>query len=347
MAVIGAGPAGCAAACALAAEKVRTIVFEQGARGRDKPCGDGFTAPALRALEAMGAGIVPALTPKAEFQAIGLGIRRLSTSGMRVGPGDGYVMRRRHFDRIFQTWIGTLSGVQIRFETTVLDITEERSGLDGRGIAVSFREKAEGTMRTIRCDGVIVATGAQSKLSRKFDLDGAPEIGSALSLYVPEKAGELEMRFDAREGYFWRFPVSGSESNVGICGAGVPKNRLLDRLFRYVDPAFRTGGRSRGGVVPLWNGRSSVRHDESGILSCGDAAGLADPDTGEGLSMALISGQRAGLAMAAFVAGVPPTTALSDYSRDLDATLRSFYRPTARWRLLWRGHAFVARTLFD
>jgi len=344
--VIGAGPAGCAAASALSAAEVPVIVFEQGPRGRDKPCGDAFVAPAVRAIEAMGAGAVLALTPKVEFGSIGFGIGKFSTTRSRVKSGDGYVMRRSYFDGNLQTWARRLPGVEIRFESTVQDIAKNASSGEPRGIAVSFRDGRDGSRQTIHCAGVVVATGAHAKLSRKFGLDGAPDIGSAISLYVPEKAGGLEFRFESSHGYFWRFPVAGSRSNVGVCGTSMPKSRLLDRLARYVDPACVVPERCRGGVIPLWNRRFAVRHDASGIVSCGDAAGLADPETGEGLTMALISGRRAGAAMAAHLNGASSTQALSSYSQDIDAILRSLYRRSAGWRINWNLHEVVARRMF-
>lgn len=344
--VIGAGPAGCAAASALSAAGLRVIVFEQGASGRDKPCGDAFLTPAVRMIEAIGAGAVLALTPKAEIGCIGLGIGKFATTRFRTKPRHGYVMRRSYFDGNLQTWVRRLPGVEIRFESTVLDIVKEGSGGESGGMTVSFRDGSDGNRQAIHCDGVIVATGAHAKLSRKFDLDGAPDIGSAISLYVPETVRGLDFRFESSEGYFWRFEVSGSRSNVGACGTSMPKGRLLDRMARHVDPALLTPERCRGGVVPLWNRRFAARHDDSGIVSCGDAAGLADPETGEGLSMALISGHRAGAAMAAHLNEASPTHALSSYSQDIDAILRSFYRRTVGWRIVWKLHEFVARMLF-
>src|SRR5262249_58011339 len=56
-----------------------------------------------------------------------------------------------------------------------------------------------------------------------------------------------------------------------------------------------------GGAGPWWSGNGRTCHQQRGIVSCGDAAGLVDPMTGEGITAALYSGRVAGDAVAAFL----------------------------------------------
>ena len=62
---------------------------------------------------------------------------------------------------------------------------------------------------------------------------------------------------------------------------------------------------TRGGILPLWSGKGTAWSHEAGVVSCGDAAGLVDPISGEGLTAALVSGKRAGAAVASFLSGEP------------------------------------------
>jgi flavin-dependent dehydrogenase len=74
---------------------------------------------------------------------------------------------------------------------------------------------------------------------------------------------------------------------------------------------------THGGLLPL---RS--------VVSCGDAAGLVDPISGEGLTAALVSGKRAGAAVASFLSGKPG--ALDAYSRWVRDWGQARYAPSTR-----------------
>ena len=82
------------------------------------------------------------------------------------------------------------------------------------------------------------------------------------------------------------------------------------------------------------------------MVSCGDAAGLVDPISGEGLTAALVSGKRAGAAVASFLSGEPG--ALDDYSRWVRDWAQARYAPSLENRVLaaWVGLAPAERHLF-
>ena len=110
---------------------------------------------------------------------------------------------------------------------------------------------------------------------------------SALGYYVPGDRHQIDIQFLPRlDGYIWVFPRCGHLS-VGICGKGETAAALRVRLERYMDEQ----GISREGATfyshllpcldtPAWK-RNRVAGD--GWLAVGDAAGLVDPITGEGL----------------------------------------------------------------
>jgi flavin-dependent dehydrogenase len=90
---------------------------------------------------------------------------------------------------------------------------------------------------------------------------------------------------------------------------------------------------------------ATVWSHEAGVVSCGDAAGLVDPISGEGLTAALVSGKRAGAAVASFLSGKPG--ALDAYSRWAHDWGQARYAPSLENRVLaaWVGLAPAERQL--
>jgi flavin-dependent dehydrogenase len=138
-----------------------------------------------------------------------------------------------------------------------------------------------------------VATGARNPL-REVGTQLRPEdTMSALGYYVPGDQERIDIQFLPRlEGYIWIFPRCGHLS-VGICGKGEPAVSLRKRLEQFMSER----GISWKGAsfyshllpsldTPSWR-KNRVAGD--GWIAVGDAAGLVDPITGEGLYYAIRS----------------------------------------------------------
>ena len=124
---------------------------------------------------------------------------------------------------------------------------------------------------------------------------------SALGYYVPGEQAQIDIQFLPHlEGYIWIFPRCGHLS-VGICGKGEPAASLRKRLEQYM---------TRRGIS--WKGASFYSHllpsldtgswrtnrvAGDGWMAVGDAAGLVDPITGEGLYYAIRSADLAARAL--------------------------------------------------
>src|SRR6185369_4692461 len=146
-------------------------------------------------------------------------------------------------------------------------------------------------------DFVIVATGARNSLRNVGTEYTAADTMYALGYYVPSSQEHIDIQFlPDFEGYIWVFPRCGHLS-VGICGKGEPAQALRKRLEAYMrekdiatkDATFYSH------VLPCLE-RSSWRRNRisgEGWLAAGDAAGLVDPITGEGLYYAMRSGDLA------------------------------------------------------
>ncbi len=155
---------------------------------------------------------------------------------------------------------------------------------------------------SLTCDFLIVATGARNPLRQVGTAWTPADSMIALGYYIASDQSHIDLRFFAGlEGYIWIFPRNGHLS-AGICGKGETAAALRQRLEHYLrgrgisykdakfyahmlpslDPSSWSGNRLAG---PGW-------------LAVGDAAGLVDPVTGEGIYYAMRSGDLAGQLLA-------------------------------------------------
>ena len=119
----------------------------------------------------------------------------------------------------------------------------------------------------------------------------------ALGYYVPSQQEHIDIQFLSNlEGYIWVFPRCGHLS-VGICGKGEPAHSLRARLEQYMDEKGISykGASFYGHMLPSLEspGWKKNRLAGDGWLAVGDAGGLVDPITGEGLYYAMRSGDLA------------------------------------------------------
>jgi flavin-dependent dehydrogenase len=152
-------------------------------------------------------------------------------------------------------------------------------------------------------DFCIVATGARNPL-RGVGTELRPQdTMSALGYYVPGEQTRIEIQFlPGLEGYIWVFPRCGHLS-VGICGKGVPASLLRKRLELYMTEKGLSwkGARFYSHLLPSLDSGSWRKNRVSGEgwMAVGDAAGLVDPITGEGLYYAIRSADLASQALLA------------------------------------------------
>src|SRR5258708_24787052 len=116
----------------------------------------------------------------------------------------------------------------------------------------------------------------------------------ALGYYLPSVPDHIDIQFLPQlEGYIWVFPRCGHLS-VGICGKGEPAQTLRLRLERYMDERgiARKGSKFYSHMLPSLAspGWKKNRVAGEGWMAVGDAGGLVDPITGEGLYYAMRSG---------------------------------------------------------
>jgi len=150
-------------------------------------------------------------------------------------------------------------------------------------------------------DFCIVATGARNALAEVGTELTAEDTMPALGYYVPGDQARIDIQFLPRlEGYIWVFPRCGHLS-VGICGKGEPASSLRKRLERYLTErgiAWK-GAAFYSHLLPSLGAASWKKNRVAGEgwMAVGDAAGLVDPVTGEGLYYAIRSGDLAARAL--------------------------------------------------
>jgi menaquinone-9 beta-reductase len=309
VAIVGAGPAGCAAACALAMLGVHCTLFESGRAGKEKACGDAFVPDAVDALERLGVSEANlADLGGRQFQAVSLRGPEGRPLRVPIGGSKGWVVRRAAIDQHLRAIAARNCDVCYGAVVTAL---QPHLGSN----ELYFRNCTSESFA-----GVVIAGGSASRLSRVLDIDGRPKLAIALSAYGRDaiEDEDLECYFgpSLRPGYGWRFPVSASYANTGIClFSSSPGPRLRTRATEFAcSIGVDLHEPWRGGLVQLWTGEGTLSHRSEGIVSCGDAAGLIDPSSGEGLTAALRSGWEAGRGLGKFVQSSGDVRALQAYS---------------------------------
>lgn len=283
VAVLGGGPAGAMAARQLSAAGVRAILFDE-KMAWEKPCGGGVTFKAYDKY--------PFLLTSGKFRAVRQSCLHTASAGAaRLTLHQSMlIFSRRELNQLLLDRAAE-SGAELRRER-VLEMRREARGWRVR--------TAQGETAA---DFVIVATGARNPLRETGTAFTAADSMTALGYYVPREQAHIDIEFFRDfEGYIWVFPRMGHLS-VGICGKGEAASQMRLRLERYMDQRrlSRDGATFYAHMLPALEPESWPRNrmNGDGWLAVGDAAGLVDPVTGEGIYYALRSGEVAGDLVAA------------------------------------------------
>ena len=292
---------------------------------RDKTCGDGLTAGALRALEALG------LSYDA-FASIDAAIVRetvlVAPSGRQVTlplPTDGLhaaVIARRDLDAALVA-LARRRGVDVREQCTVEKLAahdDEIEVLLGDGIA-------------LRAQHVIAADGHWSTVRRALEPDSPRDLGewhAARQYFADVDDDRLWVFFerDLLPGYAWVFPLPGGGANVGygVLRSDGRTGRDLKELWPELlsRPSLRDAlGPRAAPTEPVRAWPIPTRYDpdrlaNGRVLFVGDAAGVVDPLTGEGIAQAIESGV---LAAEAIAGGSEPAAVAARYRRSVSRAL--------------------------
>ena len=291
--VVGAGPAGCAAAFDLAVAGQSVVLLDKSDFPRSKACAGGLTAKAVKTLRYSIEPVVRAAVRRIQLESEGLSTSLRSREPICV------MTVRAEFDE-YCLGKTIAAGAAFRKISAVREIVRSENG-----VQVTTADS------TYRARFLIGADGASGQVRRLCGEGTWFSAGFALEVQTSMPKGEVDLTFDfgsVPRGYAWVFP-KGNHLNVGVysqsCAAGLTRSGLL----RYVQE--RLGVEAADHVTGQYLGMGAeacgVDYVRAGfrdrVLLAGDAGGFADPLTGEGIYGALLSGQAAAGAILAELRG--------------------------------------------
>ena len=336
--VVGGGPAGSATGHRLAAAGVSVLLADRAIFPRDKPCGGGLTTRAF-----LQCPVDPTPVVEEEVDVVELRFR-FDDAVVRTARSPVIRMTQRRRLDAFLLDAARAQGVEVREGAKVV-LDGERPQVDGIPIA---------------CDLVVGADGANGSTARALGLGNGILHGVALEGNVPfgrvsreayARRAVIELA-DIPGGYGWVFP-KGDHVNVGVGAWETEGPGLREHLRRTcaahgIEPGELES--LRGHRLPLRRPGTRLAN-ERGLL-VGDAAGLIDPVSGDGMYECFVSARHAAAAIGDLLAGTAPD--LRGYEIALDNSISSLHRaswklkhaldrwPRASWRiartqLLWRS----------
>jgi geranylgeranyl reductase family protein len=280
VAVVGAGPAGSTTAYRLARAHARVLLVDKSRFPRDKPCGGGLTMRAVRQLPFSVEPVVEDRITRARCR-------------LRYGP---VIERESNQVLCLMTQRRLLDAFLV--EEAVNAGTEFR---DGVRVTVESERELRVDGEPVHVDTIVGADGANGITARTLELGGAIVNGVALEGNLPYDAlppGEwrgmlvLELA-TVPGGYGWIFP-KGDHVNVGVGGWGEQGPRLREHLrilCEHYGFEARQLTQLRGHRLPMRRPQTTLARGRA--LLVGDAAGVLDPVSGDGIYEALVTGRLA------------------------------------------------------
>ncbi len=312
--VIGAGPAGATAARRLSNAGAKTLLLEKQALPRYKACGGGVPARTLQLLDGLD------IAPVSEGHVDTIDISRFGQHQFRKTsdrPLAWMVMRDR-FDQHL-TDLASNSGVTVRDATPVQSIVQDDDSYELETPAGSLRARH-----------ILSADGATGPTARWLNIESAPTRSAAYEVEVAAPRTALDHWHQAANvdvgyrpwGYGWVFPKDGKLS-VGVVTAPKRGRSIRKQTKRYLSHL----GLTEAEVIkvqghPIRYRRSThepVAKDRALLL--GDAAGLADEFTAEGIAYAVHSANLA--AQAVLTADNPATAYTTSINHEIQSELNA------------------------
>jgi geranylgeranyl reductase family protein len=315
VAIVGAGPAGLAAAAAAARAGARTVVLERAVHPRYKTCGGGLIGTSLAAL---GTSVAPPVRERVDAATFTLRGKHMFTR-RKDGTLLAMVIREEFDDALREAAV--TAGAVVRQRSMVRSVGQDADHAHAR--------LADGTC--LRAKALIGADGSAGVTARYVGVEFSQiDLGLEVEIAAPES---VQQEWRGRilidwgpipSSYGWVFPKA-DRLTVGVIAPRGRGEQAKEYLREFVDrlgltsfPYLYDSGhltRCRARSSPLRSGR---------VLVAGDAAGLLEPWTREGISFALRSGALAGAAAARAslgLAGGPPSGALEEYVESVHRTL--------------------------
>lgn len=306
--IVGAGPAGSAAATWAARSGFDVLLVDAAEFPRDKTCGDGLTPRAVAELQALGMG--DWLTGRPSNNGVRMlgfgGAHELAWNGPNL-PRYGSAAARTELDDAIR-------------RAAVAAGADFRAGLRARGVELGSAGNvtnvlfdSAGEEVSIECKRLIVADGVRSQLGRVLGREWHRNTvyGVAARAYIaserhddPWITSHLELRDEAQQllsGYGWIFPLGNGSLNIGVGTlatdrrpADVKLREVLDFYVAQQRDEWRLSGEVElyaSAMLPMGGAVSNVAGTNWMLI--GDAAACVNPLNGEGIDYGLETGRLA------------------------------------------------------
>ncbi|MCC5930198.1 MAG: geranylgeranyl reductase family protein [Cyclobacteriaceae bacterium] len=306
--IVGGGPGGSACAIELSAIGLSVLVLEKAAYPRDKICGDALSADVINQLQKLKVNLMPPFLNLAEAMP-SFGVRFYSPSGealdvpfteKKSGHAPGYIITRNDFDAFLASEVKKCKEVEVLENMEVEHIHYHSEGYD-----IKCKKQIFHSRFLVGADGahsIVKRHLMPEKLDRKHHCAGVRVYYENISDMHPGQFIELHFYKELMPGYFWIFPLPGNKANVGlgILSDTVSKKKInLSKLFIELiegHPNLKSRFHKarpletpKGYGLPLGSKKRKLSGDS--FILIGDAAGLIDPFTGEGIGNAIRSGR--------------------------------------------------------
>ena len=310
--ILGAGPAGAAAALKLNRLGIRCVLLDKASFPRDKICGDGISH---RVVDILRKWIDPSVLERfvaaktIHLDSWGLTLEGTKKNGFEIeyrpfydktkDTPSGFVCKRWEFDNFLVNEVRNCPNVNFIENIEITDFQQNTEGWILKNKQGDF---------SLKTKLLLVADGAQSRFARHFggiEMDTKHYMASVKAYYKGitnfHADNYLEFYFlkDFLPGYFWIFPLPNGEANVGIAivSEEVSKRKLnlKNCLQEAIESKFKDRfinaeliGNVQGFGLPLASKKRKL--SGAGYMLLGDAGSLIDPLMGEGIANALLSG---------------------------------------------------------
>ena len=343
--VVGAGPAGSTAAKFLSEKGVKVLLIDKSKFPRDKPCGGGIPIRTLKKFSYLNKNLI-------ESYSYGGALHSTSPKCMLEIPKNkpliGMVLRKKFDYELVKLAIDNGSIFSDGKTAQNIDIQDNK-------VKIKVSDGSE-----IESQLVIGADGVWSTVAKQCNLrDTNMDVGLCLFKEIPISTEILDKYYTKKRlshayikvqdlvGYGWIFPKK-QHLNIGICELKSSDNKskskvnlkgIFNNFIKILKqdeliPKNISFERCRGAALPL---KPVAKTYTNRVILCGDAAGLINPATGEGIDYAMTSGKiAAGVITEALEVNDMSEKFLSKYEsiwkKDFGKDIKIFLRIQNGWR---------------
>lgn len=311
--IVGAGPAGIIATMQLAKQDLNICLLEKSSFPRDKICGDALSVDVLNQFEKIDSNFAKRFelftqkTPSYGVKIVAPNQQFLDIPFYYKGNKKfGYICKRMDFDNFLFQELKQFKNITIIENCKVTDIV-----INDNEVIVTTNSTPKTQNSKFKAKVILGADGAQSIVNKKTIQNKVnhKHYSAGLRVYYKNVASfhqdnfiELHFFKDILPGYLWIFPLPNNEANVGIgmLSSYVSKKKVnlkktLQKLIEThpnLKERFKNAEaleKVKGFGLPLGSKKRTISNNR--ILLLGDAAGLIDPFSGEGIANAIRSGR--------------------------------------------------------